>query len=168
MRQYLVVLDMDLPATAKQLDPDLASYLAARQEQEPCEVVVLSLVDTRQTKLPAMELALGAQAGKFPVAPKPDHDISKAAEQRMTSAVQHLKAMGCQVSGAISDEDLAKAVRSEALGHDYDEVILATGRHAGTWLARLLGRDPVYQLRRHWGRRLTVFAPQSPARPADI
>jgi hypothetical protein len=79
-----------LPATAKQLDPDLASHLAARQEQEPCEVVVLSLVDTRQTKLPAMELALGAQAGKFPVAPQPDYDISKAAEQRMTLAVQQL------------------------------------------------------------------------------
>jgi hypothetical protein len=71
MRQYLLVLDMDLPAVGEQFSPDLAGYFAARQEQEPCEVAVLSLVDTRQTKLPAIELALGAQAGKFPVAPRP-------------------------------------------------------------------------------------------------
>ena len=31
-------------------------------------MVVLSLVDTAQTKLPAMELLPGAQVGKFPVA----------------------------------------------------------------------------------------------------
>jgi hypothetical protein len=157
MRHYLLVLDMDLPAADEQLSPDLINYLVARQEQEPCEVVVLSLVDTRQTRLPAMELALGAQVGKFPVAPRPDHDISKAAEQRMTLASQHLKAIGCQVSGIISDEDLVKAVRSESRGHDYDEVILATGRQGGTWPARFLGRDPVHRLQRHWGRRLTVF-----------
>jgi hypothetical protein len=162
MRQYLLVLDMDLPAAGEQLDPDLANYLLARQEQEPCEVVVLSLVDTRKTKLPAIELALGAQAGKFPVAPRPDHDISKAAERRMTLTVQRLKTIGCQVSGIISDEDLVKAVRSETRGHDYDEVILATGRQRGTWPARLLGRDPAHQLRRHWGQRLMVFAPGAP------
>jgi hypothetical protein len=164
MRQYLLVLDMDLPAAGEQFDPDLASYFAARQEREPCEVAVLSLVDTRQTKLPAIELALGAQAGKFPVAPRPDHDISKAAEQRMNLTVRHLKEIGCQASGIISDEDLVKAVRSETRGHDYDKVILATGRQRGKWPARLLGRDPVHQLRRHWGQRLTVFS-QGPALP---
>jgi hypothetical protein len=131
-------------------------------------VVVLSLMDTRQTKLPAIELALGAQSGKFPVAPQPDHDINKAAEQRMNLAVRHLKTIGCQASGIISDEDLVKAVQSETRGHDYDEVILATGRQGGTWFARVLGRDPVHQLRRHWGRRLMVFPAQSSALPPDI
>jgi len=41
-----------------------SNYLVAQQEREPCEVVVLSLVDTAQTKLPAIELLLGAQVGK--------------------------------------------------------------------------------------------------------
>ena len=157
MSRYLLVLDMDLPATGEQLDRDLAGYLAAQHQDEPCEVVVLSLVDTRQTKLPFMELALGAQAGKMPVAPKPDHDISQAAEQRMAAAVHQLKALGCQASGIISDEDLVKAVRSETRGHDYDRVLLVTGEQRGTGLTRLLGSDPVHRLRRHGGRRLMVF-----------
>ena len=157
MSRYLLVLDMDLPATGKQLNPDLASYFAAQHQQEPCEVVVLSLVDTRPAKLPFMELALGAQAGKMPVAPKPDHDISQAAEQRMALAVQELKATGCQASGIISDEDLVKAVRSETRAHDYDRVILVTGGQRGTGLTRLFGSDPAHRLRRRWGRRLMVF-----------
>jgi hypothetical protein len=36
-------------------------------------------------------------------------------------------------------------------------VILATGRQGGTWLARSLHLDPIHQLRRRWGQRLTVF-----------
>jgi hypothetical protein len=158
MRRYLLVLDMDLLAMDSEHDLEPISYLVAKQEQEPCEVVVLSLVDTSQTKLPAMELALGAQAGKFPVAPKPDHDISAAAEHRMNLAVRHLKTIGCQASGVISDQDLVKAVRAETAGHDYDEVILATGRQDGSRLGRLIGRDPVQQLRRKWGERLIVFS----------
>jgi hypothetical protein len=59
----------------------------AMQEQEPCEAVVLSLVDTSQAKLPAAELMLGAQAGKFPVALRPDRDISAAAEHRPASFI---------------------------------------------------------------------------------
>ena len=54
MRRYLLVLDMDLLAMDEEHDLEPVSYLAARQEQEPCEVVVLSLVDTSQTKLPAL------------------------------------------------------------------------------------------------------------------
>jgi hypothetical protein len=157
MRRYLLVLDMDLLAMDEEHGLEPISYLVAKQEQEPCEVVVLSLVDTSQTKLPAMELALGAQAGKFPVAPKPDHDISAAAEHRMDLAVQHLKTIGCQASGVISDQNLVKAVRAETAGHDYDEVILATGRQQGSGLARFAGRDPVQQLRRKWGQRLIMF-----------
>jgi hypothetical protein len=157
MRRYLLVLDMDLLAMDEEHDLEPINYLVAKQEQEPCEVVVLSLVDTSQTKLPAMELALGAQAGKFPVAPKPDHDISAAAEHRMNLAVQHLKTIGCQASGVISDQDLVKAVRSETAIHDYDEVILATGRQQSSGLARLMGGDPVQRLRRKWGERLIVF-----------
>ncbi len=162
MSRYLLVLDMDLPATGEQVAPDLASYFAAQHQQEACEVVVLSLVDTRPAKLPFMELALGAQSGKIPVAPRPDYDISQAAEQRLALAVHQLKAIGCQASGIISDEDLVKAVRSESHGHDYDRVILVTGGQRGTPLTRLLGSDPVHRLRRHWGRRLMVFPGSRP------
>jgi len=50
-----------------------------------------------------------------------------------------------------------KAVRSETAAHDYDEVILATGRQDTPRLAQLTGRDPVQQLRRKWGQQLPVF-----------
>ena len=40
--------------------------------------------------------------------------------------------IGCQASGIISYEDLITAVRSETRGHDYDEVILATGGRKGS------------------------------------
>jgi hypothetical protein len=157
MRRYLLVLDMDLLAMDQEHDLEPINYLVAKQEQGSCEVVVLSLVDTSQTKLSGMELALGARVGKFPVAPKADHDISAAAEHRMNLAVRHLKMIGCQASGVISDQDLVKAVRAETAGHDYDEVILATGRQDSSRLGRLAGRDPVQQLRRKWHERLIVF-----------
>jgi hypothetical protein len=157
MRRYLLVLDMDLLAVDEEHDLEPINYLVAKQEQEPCTVMVLSLVDASQTKLPAAELLLGAQVGKFPVAPKADHDISAAAEHRMNLAVRHLQTIGCQASGVISDQDLVKAVRSETASHDYDEVILATGRQDGSRVARIMGRDPVQQLRRKWGERLIVF-----------
>jgi hypothetical protein len=48
-------------------------------------------------------------------------------------------------------------VRSETRGRDYDEVILATGGRPGTWLARILRRDPVHRLRSRWGQQLIVF-----------
>jgi hypothetical protein len=161
MRRYLLVLDMDLLALDEQLDLEPINYLMARQEQEPCEVVVLSLAGSRSARLPALELLLGARAGKFPVAPKPGHDLSAAAEHRMNLAVRHLRTIGCQASGLISDEDLLPAVRSETRTHAYEEVILATGRERVSWLARVLHLDPVHRLRRHWVRRLTVF-PLSP------
>lgn len=147
MQRYLLVLDTDLVA-ANELDLQPVGTLLAPDDQEPCEVVVLSLVDTSKTKLPTAELLLGAQVGKFPVAPRPDHDISAAAEHRMNLAVSHLNTLGCKTSGLISDEDLAGAVRSETRSHDYDRVILATGRHEASWLARTRGRDPVHKLRR--------------------
>ena len=53
------------------------------------------------------------------------------------------------------------AVRAETRRHDYDEVILATGRQEGSRLAHVVGRDPVQRLRRQWGQRLIVF-PTSP------
>jgi hypothetical protein len=158
VRKYLLVLDMDLLAMDEEHDLEPI----ARQEQEPCEVVVLSLADTGQTKLPAIELLLGASSGKFPVAPQPGHDIGTAAEDRMNLAVRHLKTIGCEASGLISDQVLVKAVRAETSSHDYDEVILATGRQHSSRLARIVGRDPVQQLRRKWGQRLTVFQ-KSPA-----
>jgi hypothetical protein len=165
MRRYLLVLDMDLLAVDEELDLQPINYLVARQEQEPSEVVVLSLVDTRQARLPALELLLGARVGKFPVAPRPDHDVAAAAEHRMNMAVRNLRVIGCQASGIISDEDdLVKAVRSEIRGHDYAAVVLATGRPRGSWLARALHMDPVHQLRRRLGERLVVF-PFGPGAP---
>jgi hypothetical protein len=164
MPRYLLVLDTDLPAGDGQLDLEPINRLITGQEQHPCQVTVLSLVDNRQGRLPRGELLLGGAVGgyqvgsKFPVAPKAGHDVSAAAGHRMHSAVRQLKSIGCQASGIISDEDLAKAVRSEARGHEYDAVILATGRQSGTRLARILRRDPVHQLRRRWRRRLIVLA----------
>ena len=157
MRRYLLVLDMDLLAMDEEHDLEPINYLVAKHEQEPCEVVVLSLADTNQTKLPVTELLLGARAGKFPVAPQADHDVSAAAEHRMNLAIRHLKTIGYQASGLISDQDLVKAVRAETARHDYDKVILATGRQAGSQVARVLGRDPVQQLRRKLGERLVAF-----------
>ena len=162
MRRYLLVLDMDLLALDEELDLEPINYLVTRQEQERSEVVVLSLVATRQAKLSSLELLLGAAQGthvpqKFPRAPRPDHDINAPAEHRMNRAVRHLRTIGYQASGFISDEELVKAVRAETRRHDYDEVILATGRQGGTWLPRSLHLDPIHQLRRRWGRRLTVF-----------
>jgi hypothetical protein len=164
MRRYLLVLDMDLLAMDEEHNQAPINYLVERQAQEPCEVVVLSLVETSQAKLSPLELVLGAATGraaseptKFPTAPRPGHDISAAAEHGMNLAVRHLRTIGCQASGVISDQDLVKAVRAEAAAHNYDEVILATGRQTGSRLGHLAGRDPVQQLRRKWGERLIVF-----------
>jgi hypothetical protein len=38
-----------------------------------------------------------------------------------------------------------------------DDVILATGGHEGSWLARTLHLNPVHHLQRRWGKKLTVF-----------
>jgi hypothetical protein len=77
----------------------------------------------------------------------------------MNLAVRHLTTIGCQASGLISDEnDLVKAVRTETRGHEYDEVILATGRQRGSWLARSLHLDPIHRLRWRLGQRLIVFS----------
>jgi hypothetical protein len=167
MRRYLLVLDMDLLALDEELDLQPINYLVGRREHEPGEVVVLSLVATRQAKLSPLELALGAAISlniptpvKYPVAPRPGHDINAAAEHRMNLAIRHLRAIGYQASGLISDEELVKAVRAETRIHDYDEVILATGRQGGSWLARSMHVDPIHQLRRRWGQRLVMFAPR--------
>jgi hypothetical protein len=172
MRRYLLVLDMDLLALDEELDLEPVNYLVAQQEQQPSEVVVLSMVATRQAKLSPLELVLGAASGsagaapaKFPTAPQPGHDISAAAEHRMNLTVRHLKAIGCQAHGIISDQDLVKAVSAETGAHDYDEVILATGRQGGTRLARRLHLDPVDQLRRRWGQRLVIFAAGAGTKP---
>jgi hypothetical protein len=164
--RHLLVLDMDLLAVDEMFDLEPVGYLLALRGQAPCEVVVLSLASTRQARLPAGELLLatGSNVTKFPVAPRPKHDINAAAEHRMNLAVHYLRLIGCQASGIISDEDVVRAVRSETRGHDYDEVILATGRRYGRWLARVLRRDPVHRLRSRWGQRLIVF-PRGPVVP---
>src|SRR6516162_11185271 len=122
MRRYLLVLDMDLLAVDEQLGLEPISYLLAQQQEQPCEVVVLSLADARQARLPALELLLGSSSNvtKFPVAPQPDHDIGAAAGHRMNLAVRHLRVIGCQASGFVSDDDLVTALRAETSGHLYD------------------------------------------------
>jgi hypothetical protein len=157
MRRYLLVLDMDLLAIDEELDLEPINYIVGQQEQEPCEVTVLSVAGTPQQKLPAMELLLGAKVGKFPRAPRPDHDVTASAEHRMSLAVRHLKTIGCRASGIISDEDLVAAVRTETRAHSYDGVIVATGMQGGSRLAHFLHMDPVHRLRRRCGKRLTVF-----------
>jgi uncharacterized membrane protein len=144
----------------------LISYLLARQHEQPCEVVVLSLADRRQARLSALELLLGAGSNisKFPVAPQPDHDIGAAAEHRMNLAVRHLRMIGCQASGFISDDDVVTAVRTETRVQHYDRVILATGRQPGSWLARALRREPAHRLRPRLGQRLITF-PLGPGLP---
>jgi hypothetical protein len=156
MRRYLLVLDMDLLAMDAEHGLEPIDYLVARQAQEPCEVVVLSLVtNERKTHV---EFLSAAGVLKHPdLAHQPDDEISVHAEHRMERAVQHLKMIGCRSSGIISHEDLVTAVRSETRGHDYDELILATGRQEPSRLAHLVHQDPVQQLRRKWGERLIVF-----------
>jgi hypothetical protein len=165
MRRYLLVLDMDLLAMDQEHDLEPINCLVARQEQQPCEVVVLSLV-TNEPKTHVEFLAAVGVLSHPDLAHQPDDDISLRAEHRMERAVQHLKMIGCQASGIISYEDLVTAVRSETRGHDYDEVILATGRQEGSALAHLVGHDPVQQLRRKWGRRLIVF-PDGPGQESS-
>jgi hypothetical protein len=166
MRRYLLVLDMDLLAVDEQLGLEPISYLLARQEEQPSEVVVRSLAGRRQGRLPALELLLGTSSSitKFPVAPQADHDIGAAAGHRMNRAVRHLRAIGCRASGLISDDNLVTAVRTETRVHRYDQVILATGRQPGSWLARALRRDPAHRLRPRLGQRLVVF-PLAPGAP---
>jgi hypothetical protein len=156
----------------EELDLEPVNYLAARHEQERGEVVVLAVAASRQVKLSPLELLLGAATAhgqsapaKYPTAPQPGYDVNAAAEHRMNLAVRHLKTIGYKASGLISDEELVKAVRAETRAHDYDEVILATGRQGGSWLARSLHRDPLHQLRRRWGQRLVIFAPGPGAKP---
>jgi hypothetical protein len=163
VRRYLLVLDTDLLALDEKLDLEPINYLVEQQEREPCDVVVLSRVDTGQAKLSSLELVLGgASSGifasaKFPAAPRPDHDVNAAAEHRMNLTARHLIAIGCQASGLISDEDLIKAVDAETRRHDYDEIILMTSGQEGSWLARTLHLEPMRHLERRWGKKLTVF-----------
>ena len=111
VRRYLLVLDMDLLALDEELELQPINYLVERQEKEPCQVTVLSLASQAQTKLPAMELLLGAKVGKMPIAPRPDHDIAKEAENRMNLAVRHLTTIGCEASGIISDDGRPRPAR---------------------------------------------------------
>jgi hypothetical protein len=157
MTRCLLVLDMDLLAVDEAFGLEPINYLLAQQEHGPCEVVVLSLVSAGQPRLPGLDAILAYRSGGMPVAGRPGHDLSADAWHRMRLAVRHLCAIGCQASGFISAENVVSAVRSEAVAHDYDQVILATGRISARWLARALRRDPVRRLRRRWGPRLIVF-----------
>jgi len=174
MRRCLLVLDVDLVGLGEELDLGPINYLAARPEQERGEVVVLSVVASRQVKLSSLELLLGAATAhghsapaKYPTGPQPGHGVNADAEHRMNMAVRRLKAIGYRASGLIGDDELVKAMRAETRRHDYDEVILTTCRQGGNWLARGLHRDPVHQLRRRWGQRLVVFSPSPGTTPGQ-
>jgi len=171
MRRYLLVLDLDLLALNEELDLAPVSYLLARQEQERGEVVVLAVVARRQVKLSPLELLLGAATAhgqsapaKYPTTPQPGHYVNAAAEHRTNLAVRHLKTIGYQARGLMSDQELVKAVGAETRRHHYDEVVLATGRQGGSWLARSLHLDPVHQLRRKV-QRLVILPPGQGAKP---
>ena len=106
MPRYLLVLDMDLLAVDTQLDLEPVRYLMARQEEQPCEVTVLSVAGTRQARLSGWERVLGGAAAnisplpvKLPVAPRPGHDVSTAAEHRTHAAVRQLETIGCRARG---------------------------------------------------------------------
>jgi hypothetical protein len=115
MRRYLLVLDMDLLALDEEHGLEPINYLVAKQEQQPCEVVVLSLV-SNQPKIRIESLA-GAGIPQHPdLAHRPDDPISVNAEHRMERAVQNLKMIGFEASGIISHEDLVTAVHSETRG----------------------------------------------------
>ena len=157
LQRYLLVLDTPLLAAGEQLDPNPIDFLAGLPAHEPREAVVLSLAASPPAGLPAAELVPSARSGRFPAGSRPDHDISVSAEHRMKVAVQHLEMIGFTARGTISDEDLAAAVRREFAARHYDQVILATARPKPSWLARVLGLDPVVKLRRLWGDRLIVF-----------
>src|SRR5260370_6499434 len=154
---------MDLLAVDEKLGLEPINYVLARGEKERCEVVVLSLASTRQARLPAWELLLGTSSNvtKFPVAPRPDHDIGAAAEHRMNLAVRHLRMIGCQASGIISDEELVKAVRSETRARDYDQVILATGGRPRTSMGPGPRRGPAHPLQQRRRQPPVVVPPGS-------
>ncbi len=154
VHRYLLVLDMDLLAMDEEHDLAPINYCVARQEQEPSEVVVLSLV-TNTPKTPTVILGGEGIFSHPSLEARPD--LRARAEHRMSLAVRHLKMIGCRASGFISQEDLVSAVHAETRVHDYDGVILATGRQGGHQLAHALGRDPVQILRREWGDRLVTF-----------
>lgn len=162
MQRYLLVLDTDLPVTDEEPIRGAVAHLAAGHGREPPEVVVLSMVSGSRGS--TMELLLGAGVSigtVVPVlsrAPRPGQHVGAAAERRMHQAVQQLKGIGCQASGIISDSDMLEAVRAETRANDYDQVILATGRRDGPWLARVLRRDPVHQLRRRCKQPVTVVS----------
>jgi hypothetical protein len=174
MRRYLLVLDMDLLGLGEELDLGAINYLAARPEQERGEVVVLSVMASRQVKLSPLELLLGAATAhsqsapaKYPTGPQAGHGVNADAEHRMNLAVRRLKAIGYRASGLTSEQELVKAVHAETRRHDYDEVILVTCEQGGSWLARGLHRDPVHQLRRRWRQRLVMFSPGPGTTPSQ-
>ncbi len=163
MRRYLLVLDRDL-VTAGEPRPEPVSYLAARQEQEPCQVTVLALVRSSKAQVPIdLRLRNPRTFGRLGGANLPEHDV-RAAEHRMNSAVLQLEQAGCHAVGVITRQrQLGLAVRGETHGRHYGEVILVTGR-SSSWLARFLRLDPAHRLRLRLGHRLTVFPP-APAAP---
>jgi hypothetical protein len=69
MRRCLLVLDMDLLGLGEDLGLEPINCLAAWQEQERGEVVVLSVAASRQVKLSPLELLLGAATAHGQSAP---------------------------------------------------------------------------------------------------
>ena len=173
--QYLLVLDRDLLSADDQTDPEPVRYLADRQEQAPCQVVVLSLVTSRQAQVPpsiqlyrSRSIAIRTGYGDYGEGSLPRHEAN-AAEERMSKAVRRLERIGCHATGIITGQrQLVYAVRGELHRRDYDEVLVVTGKPR-PWLVRALGLDPVQRLRLRLGHRLVVFRTGSAApQPASV
>jgi hypothetical protein len=72
----------------------------------------------------------------------------------MDSAAQQLEMTGCHATGILTGQrQVGKAVHVETRSHHYHQVIVATSRRNGSWLARVL-------------LRLVIFPLGSPAQPA--
>ena len=112
MRRYLLVLDKDLITADDQSSPEPIRYLAARQEEEPCEVVVLSLVRISQPRLPLVTRSGPKSTSIDPLtrANLGKHDAS-AAKDRMNSAVHLLEQVGCHAMGVVSRQQQVPPAR---------------------------------------------------------
>jgi hypothetical protein len=158
MPRCLLVLDIGLPTFDVRFAEQPLNYFVTRQAQEPYEVYVLSLVDTRGAFLATAESMAIASVGVIRRSrpPGPERDIYAAARERMHRVVKQLAASGCRAEGCISDDDLLTAVGQECDRRDFDEVVVVDNLKVRR--RRRLRTGPVHRLRRRLGSRLVVFS----------
>jgi hypothetical protein len=162
---YLLVVDMEFLAFDARFDEEPINYLLARAGHEPCDVLVLSLVDTHMGRLPTLDLMLGAGiSGGRPMAraPRTSRDPEAEARHRMNRAARAVRNLGWRAEGAISHDSLVKAVGQETRGRHFDEVVLLVDPRAGHRLARWWH---LRRLRHRLGERLVTFPLKGNTRP---